>query len=86
MAVAGPDRPRWLGRIALAAARSGARAEALRLWAVRANLDRGDFEGLDDLANAGLREDLVGFYGRMAQADPRSVYPARMLRRLGARK
>lgn len=84
--VAWPDRPRWLGRIALAAARSGARAEALRLWAVRTNLDRGDMQGLDDLANAGLRDDLVAFYGRMAQADPTTVYPARMLRRLGAGK
>ncbi len=80
------DRPGWIGKIALAAARSGARADALRLWTVRANFDRGDVERLDDLANAGMREDLVGFYGRMAQADPRSVYPARILARLGAKK
>jgi len=82
--IAWPDRLKQIGRIALAAARSGARADALRLWAVRASLDRSDAQGLGDLSNAGLREDLIAFYGRMAQADPTSVYPGRILARLGA--
>jgi tetratricopeptide (TPR) repeat protein len=73
------EEPEWLGRLAVAAARAGARGDAIRIWGLRANFDRGDVHNLDEMVRAGLRDDLVVFYERMAAADPASVYPSRTL-------
>ncbi len=74
------EAPEWLGRIAIAAARSGARGDALRLWRARTNLDLGSTLGLDAMLAAGMRDELIAFYAELAKSDPASVHP----RRIGA--
>jgi tetratricopeptide (TPR) repeat protein len=64
------ELPDWLGRIALAAARTGEPAEAMRIWKQRTNLDRGSAEHVDVMLQAGLREQLVAFYRSLKEADP----------------
>jgi hypothetical protein len=60
---------------ALAAARAGAYDEAMRLWRLRANIDRGDLNGLFELARLGLKDRLRSFYRQLAQDDPASWAP-----------
>jgi hypothetical protein len=61
--------PDWLGRIAVAAARSGESAEAMRLWKDRTNLDRASKIQLDEMVAAGLRNALLEFYRQLAEHD-----------------
>jgi hypothetical protein len=65
------ERRKW----ALAAARAGAHDEAMRLWRLRANIDRGNLYGLSELARLGLKERLRSFYRQLAQDDPASWAP-----------
>ena len=60
----------WLGRVAVAAARAGAQADALRLWKQRTNLDRASTSHLDEMLQAGLGKPLAEFYRTLAAADP----------------
>jgi tetratricopeptide (TPR) repeat protein len=60
---------------ALAAARAGAYDEAMRLWRLRANIDRVDLNGLFELARLGLKDRLRSFYRQLAQDDPASWAP-----------
>jgi hypothetical protein len=60
---------------ALAAARAGAHDEAMRLWRLKANIDRGNLYGLSELARLGLKERLRSFYRQLAQDDPASWAP-----------
>jgi hypothetical protein len=71
-----------LGRIALAAAKAGALDDALRLWRVKANLDRGHFLHLKDLAQFGLKEQLRSFYQQLGRDNPASWTPKAALRLL----
>ena len=71
--------PDWLGRIALAAAQSGATADAMRLWRRRSNLDLANLQGLEQLARAGMKESLRGFYQEIKEKDPDSWVPDRAL-------
>lgn len=71
------EQPGWLGQVALAAARSGAADDAVRLWAQRVNLDAADLAGLEALAEAGMRERLLAFYEELAHRSPGSDTPAR---------
>jgi tetratricopeptide (TPR) repeat protein len=64
------ELPDWLGRIAVAAARAGEQAEALRLWKQRTNLDRVATIHLDEMLRAGLREPLLAFYRKLGEQDP----------------
>ena len=52
----------WYSRLALTAARAGDRADALRIWTVRTNLDRGDLRFIDEMAAAGFRKELTALY------------------------
>jgi tetratricopeptide (TPR) repeat protein len=67
---------------ALAAARAGAYDEAIRLWRLRANIDRGDFNGLSELARLGLKDRLRSFYQQLAQDEPASWAPRAALQSL----
>jgi hypothetical protein len=67
---------------ALAAARAGAHDEAMRLWRLRANIDRGNLYGLSELARLGLKDRLRSFYRQLAQDDPASWAPKVALRSL----
>lgn len=82
------EQPEWLCRIALAAARAGsrgdtgARAAALRLWRTAANSDPSMIMSLNQMATAGLREELTAFYHEMQDRMPASEYPRRALKLL----
>ncbi|HEV7397481.1 MAG TPA: hypothetical protein VGN86_13290, partial [Pyrinomonadaceae bacterium] len=59
-----------LGHVALAAAQHDSPEDAIRLWRIRANLDRNDLSGLDQLAKTGARKSLLDFYLQMKKVDP----------------
>ncbi|MEX2113997.1 MAG: hypothetical protein WD845_12475 [Pirellulales bacterium] len=71
--------PRWYSRLALAAAKAGAKEDAMRLWGVAANVSPCRFDGLKPLANAGLKDDLKHFYRQMQKQMPKSDVPAKAL-------
>jgi len=71
--------PDWLARIALAAVRSDAKRDAMRIWRRVANVDPSHLDGLEHLAEAGLKTDLTDFYGEMRAQMPSSDIPARAL-------
>jgi tetratricopeptide (TPR) repeat protein len=81
-----PELPSWQGRIAVAAARAGAKQDALRIWKVVANVDPCYLGSLDDLAGTGLATELRAFYGEFSKRLPTSVVPARALKVLSDRK
>jgi hypothetical protein len=73
-----------LGEIALSAAKAGALDDALRLWRAAANVDRGQFLHLTDLAQLGLKARLQGFYEQLHRDDPASWMPGAALLLLGS--
>jgi len=75
--------PDWYSRIALVAARAGAKDDAMRIWRAAANINPSDLRSLEPLAEAGLREELVAFYHDMADTWPSSETPQRALKMLG---
>lgn len=62
--------PRSLGLIAAGAAQHRAPNEAMRLWRLKANLDRRDLTGLDQLARTEAKSQLREFYVQMKKAEP----------------
>jgi tetratricopeptide (TPR) repeat protein len=70
--------------IAVAAAKAGAKADAIRIWTRVANLDLSATGAVQQLADAGLRDELVSLYRDMQKAIPSSEIPAKMLRMLRA--
>lgn len=73
------EAPDWLAKIAVLAARAGAKADAMRLWRRVANIDLTATRTLPDLAKAGLRDDLAAFYREMQAALPASRIPPQAL-------
>lgn len=53
----------WAGRIALGAARTGDKEEALILWRLKDEIDRTDLSNLKALADYGLKAALEQYYG-----------------------
>jgi tetratricopeptide (TPR) repeat protein len=78
------EQPEWYSRIAVAAAKAGAKADALRIWKAGAALNPAKMRGLDELAKAGLREELADFYRQMRKRMPTSDVPPNALRTLEA--
>ena len=77
------EQPEWHARIAVAAAKAGAKTDALRLWKTGANMDPAKLRGLDELAKAGLRDELADFYRQMQKRLPTSDVPPTALKTLG---
>jgi hypothetical protein len=69
-----------LARIAQAAARVGAVDDAVRLWKMKANLDRRHLDGLAGLAATKAREPLRAMYEQMKKNDPLSFVPDQALK------
>ena len=69
-----------MSAVALAAARSGAQDDAMRIWQGRSELDFADLRGLGELAKAGLADRLQAYYRQMERQLPASVVPAEALR------
>jgi tetratricopeptide (TPR) repeat protein len=72
--------PDWHCRIALTAARAGAKDDAMRIWKAAANVNPSDLASLHSLIAAGLRDELAAFYRDMATRLPASETPARALK------
>ncbi len=64
--------PEWYGKIAVAAARTGANDDAMRIWKRAANFDLTCLNDLDDLAKAGLGARLIEFYKAFGKEIPGS--------------
>jgi hypothetical protein len=71
--------PDWYARVALAAARSGATRDAMRIWKRFANINPARFDWLDDIAEYGLKDELIDFYGQMQEKMPSSQVLARAM-------
>lgn len=67
--------PRQLGLVSSAAAQRGAISDALRLWKLKANLDRRDLTGLDQLSRTEAKPALRAFYRQMMNDDPLTSAP-----------
>lgn len=77
------ERHRFLERLAVAAAENGDNADAVRLWKLKANLNRRDLESLEILAkNAEVKESLREFYRQMKVNEPFSPIPEIALKKL----
>lgn len=74
------ERPNWMGRIAVAAAKSGDKADALRLWKNKDEVDLAYIGHLDELAKLGMKSDLIKYYTQMKKAKPSSTTPAEALK------
>lgn len=73
----GRELPSWHAKIAVAAARSGATEDALRIWKSVVNINPCCFDSLDDLARAGMAAPLREIYDAFAGRLPDSVVPQR---------
>ena len=73
------ELPEWYSRVAVAAAKAGAKTDAMRIWSRVANLSPSQTKGLEDLVEAGLRDELKDFYCEMRKKMPSSEAPARAL-------
>jgi len=76
------EAPLEFGALSLAAARGGDPVAALRLWARRANLDRGDLRGVVELSEIIGPGPLVRLYAAIAREDPLSVAPRQAIERI----
>lgn len=72
--------------IAVAAAASGEKAEAMRIWLVAANANPARPLWLRQLAKHGLKDDLAAFYRDLAKKLPASDAPAKALKILQEQK
>lgn len=77
-----PEETNWYTRIAVAAAESGEKAEAMRIWRVAANANPARPLHLTRLANHGLKDELKAFYRNLAKNLPESEAPAKALKTL----
>ena len=82
-AVAGPPSNRT--RIAVVAAKAGAKDDAMRIWRSIAAVNPSTTTNLQELANCGLQQELASYYREMQRAMPSSEFPAKALKLLGAR-
>lgn len=73
------ELPEWYSRIAIIAAKAGAKTDAMRIWRRVANLNPSQIGSLDNLVDAGLRDELTDFYREMQKDMPLSEAPARAL-------
>jgi tetratricopeptide (TPR) repeat protein len=74
------ELPEWYSRVAVAAAKAGAKADAMRIWSRVANLSPSTMGGLEDLVRSGLRKELTNFYREMQEKMPSSTIPAKVLK------
>jgi tetratricopeptide (TPR) repeat protein len=73
------ELPHWYSRLAVTAAKAGAKPDAMRIWSRVANLCPCHIGDLEDLVEAGLTNELKDFYRKMQKEMPSSEVPARAL-------
>jgi len=70
----------WHSRIAVVAAKRGDKNNAMRIWKDIANLYPYQIDSVKELANLGLKEDLIKFYKEMQKNIPSSNIPVKALK------
>ena len=70
---------KWYSRVAVAAAKAGAKTDAMRIWSRVANLNPFQIDGMEYLIEAGLRKELKKFYRKMQKDMPSSEFPTKAL-------
>lgn len=77
------EKPDWLSRIAIAAARSGDKDNSLRLWRLKDAIDLSAIGNLDEMVKYGMKDKLVIYYRELKKSKPKSTVPDEALRKLG---
>jgi len=77
------DSLKWLGRLAVSAAKTGAADDAMRLWKRHARLDLTNHNGLAEMASAGLAHTLRTYYSELSKKAPGNPAIAAALKELG---
>ena len=73
------ELPEWLGKVAVIAAQTGAREDAIRIWKVVSNIAPTELRGIEELVDAGLSEELERHYQDMQAKLPGSIVPRKAL-------
>ena len=76
------ELPKWYARVAVAAAKAGAKSDAMRIWRRVANVNLSLIYGLEDMVKAEMADELKNFYREMSRQMPSSEAPARALKML----
>jgi len=76
------ELPKWYARVAVAAAKAGAKSDAMRIWRRVANVNLSRIYGLEDMVKAEMADELKDFYREMSRQMPSSEAPARALKML----
>ena len=71
--------PSWYSKVAVIAAKSWNKADAMRIWKRMANFSPYYMGGLETLAENGLKTDLTEFYNKMHEELPSSGIPLKAL-------
>lgn len=74
------ERPDWLGRIALAAAKSGDKPNAMRLWKKKDHIDAAALGHLEGLVKSGMRSEMFDYYTKMQKQKPDNSIPKEALK------
>ena len=80
------EQPDWYSRIAVIAAKAGAKDDALRIWKAGANVNPAEMRGLEELAKAGLHDELADYYREMHLRMPTSDVPPKSMELLDANR
>lgn len=80
------ERPDWLARIALAAAKSGDKTSAMRLWKKKDTIDAAALGHLEDMVKNGLRVQMLEYYTRMQKQKPNNSIPKDALKIIASTK
>ncbi|MDP3509031.1 MAG: hypothetical protein Q8T09_13730 [Candidatus Melainabacteria bacterium] len=76
------EKPDWLSRIAVAAARVGDKDNSLRLWQVKDSIDLSALNNLDEMIKYGMKDKLINYYRELKKSKPKSTVPDEALRKL----
>lgn len=74
------ELPGWYAKIAVLAAKAGAKTDAIRIWRGAANLNPSSTGYLPELVKVGLKDALADYYRQMQKRLPSSEIPARAIR------
>lgn len=78
------EKPDWLSRIALAAARCGDKENALRLWKSKDQVDLSAIGLLNEMVKQGMKERLINYYRILKKTKPQSTVPDEALKILSS--
>lgn len=74
------ERPDWLGRIALAAAKSRDKPNAMRLWKKKDSVEAAALSHLEEMVKNGMRSEMLDYYAKMQNQKPDNSIPREALK------